>query len=489
MSNLKESAVSGVFWVMVERISLQSVNFIVSIILARLLLPKDFGTVGIVMVFLTVAQVLIDGGLANSLVRTKNPQPVDYSVVFLSNFLVSIFTYIVLFSLAPVISSFFKIPILTNLFRVLGMTIVIRSLAIIQVTKLIITFNFKKHLTIQIPSVLAGGTAGIIMAWQGLGIWSLAGSELTTAFFLTVQLWIRSNWKPVLVFDKEIFKKHFLYGSNLMGTQLMKVLFQNIFNFVVAKVYSPAQLGFYSRADAVKQIPISTFANALSRVTFPLFSRLQDDLDKLKTAYIKIMQQVFYIVAPLFIFLFILAAPLFRFLFTEKWMPAVPYFQLLCIVGMIQPFNFYNNNILSVLGKAPLLLRLEFIKRIILGFGIFIVYPYGMYALIYLQIGYFLFTFLLNAFFAGKEIHLNVWQQVKLMLPILFVSVFSGMIVWILDRFHFLASDFLRLLIGGIVFLTFYGLSTWFFKIEAGTEFIKIVNPLIKKIRFKHLAA
>ena len=487
MSNLKDSAISGVFWITAERFGIQFVNFLVSVILARLLLPKDFGIVGIVMVFISIAQVLIEGGMANSLIRTKDPKPVDYSVVFLSNFFVSVFAYIILFFSAPAISVFFKIPLLTNLLRVLALVIVVRSLAIIQITKLVLEFNFKKHLTIQIPSVLAGGITGIIMALTGYGVWSIAGSQLATAFFLTGQLWVRSNWKPALVFDGKIFKKHFLYGSNLMGTQMMKVLFQNVFNFVVAKVYSPVQLGYYSRASGVKQIPVETFANALSKVTFPLFSRLQDDVDKLRRAYIKITQQVFYVIAPLFIFLIVMGEPLFRFLFTEKWAPAVPYFRLLCIVGMIQPFNFYNSNILNARGKAHLLFRLEVIKRIVLGCGIFIIYRYGMYALIYLEIGYFFLSFLLNASFAGKELHLSLWYQVKHIIPVLLCAVFSGSIIWLLDHFHFINSDFLRLLIGGTGFASLFLGVTLVFRMDAAKEFIQLVITGIKKVKLKWL--
>ncbi len=485
MSNLKDSAISGVFWITAERFGIQFVNFLVSIVLARLLLPKDFGIVGIAMVFITIAQVLIDGGLANSLIRTKNPQPVDYSVVFLSNFLVSITSYIILFFSAPFISAFFKIPLLTNLFRILGLVIVVRSLAIIQITKLVLEFNFKKHLTIQIPSVLAGGATGIIMALSGYHVWSIAGSQLATAFFLTVQLWVRSNWRPELVFDKKIFRKHFHYGSNLMGSQLIKVLFQNIFNFVVAKVYSPAQLGYYSRANSVKQMPVETFANALSKVTFPLFSRLQDDISRLRTAYIKITQQVFFIIAPLFVFLIIMGEPLFRFLFTEKWVPAVPYFQLLCIAGIVQPFNFYNGNILNARGKAPLLFRLELIKRIVLSGAIFIVYRYGMYALIYLEIVYFFISFLLNAFFAGKELHLSLWHQLRQIFPVLLSALFSGSIIWALEYFHFINSDFIRLLVNGLLFVFLFFGVTFIFKLAVAREFIELITSVIKKLKRK----
>jgi O-antigen/teichoic acid export membrane protein len=485
MSDLKKSAISGVFWVMTERVTIQFVNFFVSIILARLLLPKDFGIVGIVVVFTSIAQVIIDGGLANSLIRTKNPQPVDYSVVFLNNFVVSVFAYAILFFLAPTISRYFNLPQLSSLVRVLSLVLIIRAVSSIQITKLTVDMNFKKHFTIQLPSVLAGGIVGVIMAYRGYGVWSLAGSQLVGAFFLSTQLWIRSNWKPKLIFDKQVFKKHFLYGSNLMGAQMIKTLFENIFNFVVAKVYTPVELGFYSRANALKQIPVETFSVALSKVTFPLFSKLQDDVSRLRSAYSKITQQVNYVTAPVFIFLIALAEPLFRFLFTEKWLPAVPYFRLLCIAGMIAPYNYYNVNILNARGKATLLFRLEFIKRVVLGCGIFIVYRYGMFALIYLQTSYLFFAFLLNAIFAGKELQLSLWQQVKPMIPILLCALFSGCVVWLLDSLHFIGSDFFRLLVYGSLFLFLFITISLAFKIEAAKESIKLIIAAIKKVRHK----
>ena len=470
---------------MIERFGIQFINFFVSIVLARLLVPKDFGVVAIIMIFITISQVIIDGGLVSSLIRTKNIQPVDYSVVFLSNFLVSLFIYLVLFLLAPFISHYFNLPQLSPLIRVLSFILIIRALSIIQITKLIIGMNFKKHFTIQVPSVLAGGIVGILMAWKGYGVWSLVGSQLTTSFFLTTQLWIRSNWKPALIFDREIFMKHFLYGSNLMGASLIKEFFENAFNFVVAKVYSPVQLGYYTRSNALKQIPVETLSNALAKVTFPLFSKLQDDTEKLRTAYTKITQQVFYVLAPLYTFLIIVAYPLFRFLFTEKWLPAVPYFQILCIAGIVQPFNYYNINVLNAKGKAPLLFRLEVIKRILLGLGIFMLYQFGMFALIYLQVGYAFLAFTLNAFFAGREVQLSIWKQVRPMLPILLCAILAGFIVWLLEKLHLFSSDFLKLLISGIVMAFAYISTTLFFKIHAAKEFISLSTSLLNKIRHK----
>jgi O-antigen/teichoic acid export membrane protein len=212
---------------------------------------------------------------------------------------------------------------------------------------------------------------------------------------------------------------------------------------------------------------------------------LQDDTDKLRTAYIKITQQVFYLIAPLYIVLAILAEPLFRFLFTEKWLPAVPYFQLLCIAGMIQPFNYYNVNILNAKGKASLLFRLEFIKRTLLAFGIYLVYKHGMYPLIYLQVAYFFLAFLLNALFAGKELHLGLWQQVKPMLPILLCAVLSGFAIWLFDRSHLINSDFLRLLLGGTIAILLYVGATLALKIQAAKDFIDLVTAAFKKLKHK----
>ena len=192
-----------------------------------------------------------------------------------------------------------------------------------------------------------------------------------------------------------------------------------------------------------------------------------------------------YVTAPVFIFLIALAEPLFRFLFTEKWLPAVPYFRLLCISGMIAPYNYYNVNILNARGKATLLFRLEFIKRVVLGCGIFIVYRYGMFALIYLQTSYLFFAFLLNAIFAGKELQLSLWQQVKPMIPILLCALFSGCVVWLLDSLHFIGSDFFRLLVYGSLFLFLFITISLAFKIEAAKESIKLIIAAIKKVRHK----
>jgi O-antigen/teichoic acid export membrane protein len=487
MNELKRSAISGVFWVMAERFGIQAINFLVSIALARLLLPKDFGTVGIVTVFISIAQVIVDGGLAGSLIRTKHPSPADYAVVFISNLLVSILLYAVLFFTAPLIADYFNMPELTLLIRVLSLVLVIRSLAIIQITRLIMTMNFKKHMTIQIPSVLAGGITGLLMAFYGYGLWSLVGSQLASAVVYTVQLWLRSNWQPQLLFEKQLFLKHLGYGSNLMGSQLIKVLFDNVNNFLIAKVYSPVQLGFYSRAYSLRQIPVETFASALSNVTFPLFSRLQDDVQGLRNAYNKVTQQVFFVIAPLFLLLIALAEPVFRFLFTDKWLPAVPYFQLLCVAGLILPFNLYNGNILNARGKAPLMFRLEIIKRAVLAAALFSFYRYGVYALIFVQIGYVVLAFLLNSYFLGREIRQSARSQVSQLLPIFLCAVLAGGLTWFADSMVHLSSDLLRLAAWGLPGLLLYLLLTVVLKVPAYFEFRAIITGGWRKITSQYL--
>ena len=364
--SLRKQATSGFVWTFAQQFGNQFIGFFVSLILARLLLPSEFGLIGMIAIFVSIGNMLVSSGLTQSLVRSSNIDEDDYSTVFYFNLVSSIIIYFIIFFLAPLVAKFYEQPIITDLLRVYCLTFIISAFAAVQQAKLTREMNFKTQAFISIPSTVTGGVVGVVLAYLGFGVWSLVWSYLTTSVVNTIQLWIYSKWSPLLVFKREKFISHFNFGYKLTLSGLLESIFNNIYLIVIGKYFSVAQVGFYTRAETMKQLPVINISTTLQKVTFPIFSSIQDDDVRLKRIYKQLMEIVIFVIAPVLIFLAILAEPTFRFLFTEKWLPAVPYFQILCITGILYPIHSYNINILNVKGRSDLVLKLEVIKKVVI---------------------------------------------------------------------------------------------------------------------------
>jgi len=310
----------------------------------------------------------------------------------------------------------------------------------------------------------------------GYGVWSLVWSSIVTSTISTVQLWIYSGWAPGFNFNFQKFKNHLNYGYKLTLSELLDRIFNNIFLIVIGKYFSAAQVGFYTRAQTMNQLPVTNISNALNRVTFPLFVSIQNDDVRLRRVYKQLMQMVVFVITPILIFLAVLAEPTFRFLFTEKWLPAVPYFQILCITGILFPIHSYNLNILNVKGRSDLFLKLEVFKKIIIVITLLITIPFGIIALLYGQVFISIVAFFINSHYTGKFINYTALQQLKDVLPIILLAVFAGGIVFLLDYFGLkLNMDIIRILIGGVVGSSVYLFTAFLFKFGSFFELSKLI--------------
>ena len=363
--SLRKKSISSFFWAALEQMGNQTISLVVSIILARILLPKDFGLIGMILIFMAIGKAIIDSGLSQSLIRSKKVTNVDFSTVFFFNVSLSFILYGALFFLAPLVSQFYEEPILTSIIRWYSLVFILTALGSIQQTRFIKTLRFKVFFKIAFPSILLGGGIGVFMALNDFGVWSLVASAVSQAFFNTVFLWIFSNWRPRLVFSLAQFKKHFNYGYKLTMSSIIDVGYRNIYAVLIGKYYSARELGYYNRADTLQQLPVANIGAILTKVTFPVFAKVQDDNVKLKYAIKLIIKSVTTVLAPLLLLAAALGEPLFRFILTEKWLPAVPYFQILCWAGILYPLNANNLNLLKVKGRSDLFLRLEIIKFIV----------------------------------------------------------------------------------------------------------------------------
>src|SRR5699024_1277657 len=353
-------------------------QMVIFIVLARVLTPEAFGLMGMLAVFIAVSQSLTDSGFGQALIQKKETDEVDYSSVFYINLTVSVIIYVLLFVTAPLIASFYGEPILINLIRVLGLKFIIAAFSMVQIARLTKQVQFKKLMMAKLPSTLLGGAAGISAAYMDYGVWSLIIQQLTDATAYSIQIWIQSKWRPIRVFDWQRVKELFDFGSKMMVSGILNTVYKNIYEIVIGRFYATAQVGFYTQAHKIKQLPVQNISSTLARVTFPILSEIQDDDVRLKRAYKRILRQVVFIIAPIMVGAVVVAEPLFRFVLTEKWLPAVPYFQWLCVTGFFYPLNAYNLNILKVKGRSDLFLKLEVIKKVIGVIGIAIAVQYSV---------------------------------------------------------------------------------------------------------------
>ena len=479
--SLKKQATTGLVWTFAQQFGNQALGFVVSLILARVLLPEEFGVIGMITVFIGLGKALVNSGLTQSLIRRKEITEVDLSTIFYFNLFASILVYCIIYLSAPLIAEFYNTAILKDVIRVFGITFVLTALAAVQGARFIRDMNFKIQALMSIPSTVIGGIVGISMAYSGYGVWSLVWSSLSSTFASTIQLWYFSNWKPKLIFSFENFKSHYLFGYKLTLAGLLGTLFNNIYTIVIGKFFNASLVGFYTRAQTVNQLPVTSITTALDKVTYPMFSKIQDDQKKLKSVYKLIIKSVLFLVAPVLITMAALGEPLFRFLFTEKWVPAVPYFQILCITGLLLPLEKYNLNILKVKGRSDIYLKLELVRRIITVIIILLTIRFGIYWLLIGQSLSNIVSYLLNSHYSGKFIDYTTREQIVDISPSILFSLISGLLIFI---FYLIGketfNDFGILIIGGTGSLIIYLVFSWFFNRSTFQHFVNLAENFKK---------
>lgn len=477
-TNKLSSAKSGMLWSFMIQGGIQIINFVVTIILARLLLPEQFGLIGMISIVIAISKVLVDGGFGSSLIRNKDADDIDYSTVFFVNLFTSFVLYGVLFFIAPLLASFYQQEILTNLVRTLGVVIIINAFSLVQSTKLNKELQFKTQFKLAIPSLIISAVVSILMAYNGYGVWSLVAKDIIFASLASLQLWWYAKWVPRWIFNKERLKYHFNFGYKLSLNQIINTTFENLYSIIIGKYFSPAQLGYFTRARSLEQIPSGFFFNAFNRVFYPLLAHVSDNDIQLKNTYSRLMQIVVFSVTPLLIYLGIIATPFFSWLLTDKWLPAVPFFQLLVISGIFYPIHQYNLNICNLKGRSDMVLKLSMSKNILLLFGAFTAYWFGIYGLLFSLIFVNILMTVINAFYSGKLIGYDLKEQSKDLLPILMVNaVLAISFYWMQITFFCKIPHIWNLIFVAVCFFFVYFIVAYICKLKV----ISYVLILIKK--------
>lgn len=423
--SLKAQALQGTFWSAIEKISLLGVQFVLQIVLARLLTPADYGVVGILAIFLAFARAFIDCGFTSALIQNQERTEDDFSTAFYFNVIIALFFYLFLFVTAPYIAQFYKMPILVPVTRVLTLSLPISALAAVNRTKLQIAVDFKTQMKASLSAVVLSGIIGIFLAYKEFSVWALVAQTILNALFNAIFLFYLVRWIPLLRFSIVSFKKMFNYGSKLLAASLLDVLYFNMYPLVIGKLFSAADLGLYSRASSFAHLPSTLTNSIVARVTFPIFSQIQKDMARLFGVYKRYLVILSSIYAPVVLGMCAVAKPLLLTLIGPKWTGAIILLQILCIASVADCLTHVNLNLLLVKGYTNAALKLNIIKRIV-SFSILIVsLPFGIKGLCVGQVLYGQIAFFLNTYYTKKILNLGYWEQIKEVCPVYLVALIS----------------------------------------------------------------
>lgn len=474
MSELKDKTVKGVAWSAVERFSAQGIQFVFNILIARILLPEDYGVVAMLNIFLAISQTFIDSGFASALIRKQDRTEADYSTVFWFNVGVSAFFCALLWLTAPAIAAFYKIPLLTKVTRILSLTLVINALRAVHETKLTIDMDFRKRAVVTILCVISTGIVGLWMAAAGHGVWALVVQSIVGSVLRTVLMWIMVRWQPHFIFSKAAFKDMFGFGSKLLGSSLLDTIFNNIYTLVIGKAYTPAALGNYNRAEAFASFPSSSATSMLQQVTYPALSSIQNDEERLRNAYKRLLNISAFVVFPLMVGLAAVADPFIRLLLTDKWAESIIYLQIICFDLMWWPIHAINLNILLVKGRSDYFLKLEIIKKIVCIAVLIATLPFGLVVMCYGRIASSLICVWINTYYNEELIGYGYLKQMKDMLPIFLLSLIMGATVWLLVGI--IPNLWAKLIAGILTGVIIYGAGSVIFKFPELKELISIIK-------------
>ncbi len=472
--SLKQKAAKGILWSTVERFSVQGVQFLIMIVMARLLTPHDYGLIGMLAIFIAVAQSLIDSGFSQALIRKQDRTEVDNNTVFYFNIVVSVLLYLILYVSAPLVADFYNTPQLCPVMRVICLGIIFNSLAVVQRALLTIRIDFKTQAKATLIAAVTSGIVGITMAYHGFSVWSLVTQQLLNLGLNTGLLWLLSKWRPQLVYSWQSFRELFAFGSKLLASGLLDTIYRNIYPIVIGKLFSASNLGHYTRAQHFSEFPSSNLTGIIQCVTYPVLCEIQDDDARLAGIYRKFLKLSAFIIFPLMIGLSSVAQPLVNLMLGPQWEFCGQLLQIICFSMMWFPIHAINLNLLQVKGRSDLFLRLEIIKKILGVSVLCITAPFGLIVMCYGSILNSLVALAINTYYTGKLINVGFFRQMCDLLP----TIVLGLVMFtlILTVNSFIPGDIAKLCVGIAVGVAFYSLSGYVFRFSELAELISLAK-------------
>ena len=434
------------FWSFAERMGAQGIQFVFSIIIARILSPEAYGLIAMPLFFIALAQSFIDNGFASALVRKKVLKEEDLSTAFFFNIGIGSICYIVLFFSSPLIASFYNEPILSKLLKFTALATIFNPLCVVQQAILTRNIDFKTQTVVTLTGAICSGIVGLIMAYSGYGVWALVFQQVGGYLFRTILLWILVKWKPSFMWSHESFRYLWGFGSKMLAVSIMDTVFKNIYPMIIGKMYSAKDLGLYSRAHGFANLPSATLTSMLQRVTFPVLSTIQDEDERLAVNYRKILRLTTWFVFPMMLGLSAIADPLVRILLTDKWAGCIILLQIVCFDMMWYPVHAINLNLLQVKGRSDLFLRLEIVKKFLTILVIIATFKYGVIGLTLGGVFSSLIGLTINTYYTGVLINVGFVRQMRDIIPILI----SSLIMWVavLAAINHFTNCYVQLVLG-----------------------------------------
>ena len=439
-------AIRGVAWSAIERFSVQGIQFVISIILARLLIPADFGLIALVLVVMNILQTINEVGFGAALMQKKTRDDLDFSTVFILNIFLGVFLYGILFVVAPFIASFFEQSQLSLLIRVIGINLISTSLVVVQRTRLLIEVDFKTQAKASLIAVILSGVGGILLAYYGGGVWALVLQSILYNLANTVLIWLFVSWRPRLRFSYDRFVALFNFAYKLILARLINSIFQEVFSTVVGKLYTPAQLGYFNRAKSFESLSTNNITMIVQRVSTPMLCEAQSDKGDMKRVLLRFIRSTALIVYPLLFGLAILAEPLISVLLTDKWLPSAWILRVLCPVGIFFVISTFNMNVFNATGRTDWALKCEIVKKIFCVGIILFTSFWGFKALVWSQVVIAFVEFLINTYYTKRQIGLTMWEQLVALKGVLFACVVMGIILLFCS--YIIPDALVRLIVG-----------------------------------------
>lgn len=453
--NLKQKTQKGLVWSFVERFSTQGIQFVFSVILARLLSPDDYGIIAMPLVFLSIAQCFIDSGFSGALIRKPDLTEDDLSTAFYFNIGVGTVCYLALFLASPLIADFYHTPVLADLLKVTALATLFNPLCAVQQAILTRKIDFRTQAVVSLSGAIVSGIVGLVMAYKGFGVWSLVCQQVGGNIIRTVLLWTMGRWVPKRRWSWESFRYLWGFGSKMLGSALLETTYNNIYPIVIGKFFSAGDLGNYTRAYQFASLPSSNVTGVLQRVTFPVLSTIQNEDDRLARNYRKILRLSAFLIFPMMLMLSAIADPLVRILLTDKWEGCIILLQIVCFSMMWYPIHAINLNLLTVKGRSDLFFRLEIAKKVV-GVAIMCVtIPNGILWMVSGGIVGSMISLVINTYYTGKLIRVGYLEQMKDLLPIFGVSLVMWLLIhaslWLTSNLYIQLP--LGILVGAIVYV------------------------------------
>lgn len=474
MSTLKDKTVKGVIWSSIDRFTSQGISFVFSLLIARMLMPSDYGVIAMLGIFMAVSGCFIDSGFSTALVRKIDRTEVDFSTVFYFNNIAAVLFYGLLWLASPYIAAFYELPLLEDVTKVVGLNLIVGALGGIQSAKLSIAIDFKTRAKISVITNLFTGIVGLYLAYQGYGVWALVFQTLSSNVLRTFMLWGFVKWRPQWVFSWESFGEMFTFGSKMLASGLLDTIYNNIYTIVIGKCFHSSALGVYSRADGLAQFPSSNITGVLQNVTFPVLSSIQNDEERLAIGYKKLLRLSAFVIFPLMVGLAAVADPFIRLVLTDKWEGTISYLQIICFSMMWYPIHAINLNLLIAKGRSDYFLKLEVIKKIQGVIVLCVTVPLGLVVMCYGRIVGALISLIWNTYYTKKIIDYGYLQQMKDLMHILIHALLMGAITSYVVSIA--ATLWLKLIFGVLIGMTYYLLGAYLMKFEEMQELILILK-------------